>query len=160
MSSDRVPITPDGFKKLKAELKHLVTVARPEVIAMIAYARSLGDLSENAEYDTAKERQGYIEARIKEVESRVARAEIIDPSKITITDRVVFGVHVTLEDSEAGTTVTYQLVGADESEPEQGRISITSPIGQALIGKVIYDEITVQTPGGIRELTLLEIEIK
>ena len=158
MSNERFPITPDGFEKIREELKRLITVERPKVIAMIAYARSLGDLSENAEYDTAKDRQGFIEARITDLEAKVSRSEVIDPSKIVVTDRVVFGVHVTLEDSDSGDTVTYQLVGSEESEPESGRISITSPIGRALIGKSLDEEVVVRTPGGIRELIVLSIK--
>lgn len=158
MSNDRYPITPDGFEKIREELKRLIRIERPKVIAMIAYARSLGDLSENAEYDTAKDRQGFIEARISDLEVKVARSEVIDPSKIVVTDRVVFGVHVTLEDADTGDTVIYQIVGAEESAPESGRISITSPIGRALIGKLLDDEVTVRTPGGIRELIVLEVK--
>ncbi|MEE9253149.1 MAG: transcription elongation factor GreA [Thermodesulfobacteriota bacterium] len=157
MSTDRVPITPEGYKKLQEELKRLITVERPDVIEMIAHARSLGDLSENAEYDTAKERQGFIEARIKELESKLARADVIDPTKLTNKDRVVFGVRVTLEDADSGVTVTYQLVGPDESEPERGMISITSPIGRALVGRGLDDEVQVNAPGGVREYIIVEI---
>ncbi|MCH8028780.1 MAG: transcription elongation factor GreA [Candidatus Dadabacteria bacterium] len=157
MSADRVPITPEGYKKLQEELKRLITVERPDVIEMIAHARSLGDLSENAEYDTAKERQGFIEARIKELESKLARADVIDPTKLTNKDRVVFGVRVTLEDADSGVTVTYQLVGPDESEPERGMISITSPIGRALVGRGLDDEVQVNAPGGVREYIIVEI---
>ncbi len=157
MSADRVPITPEGYRKLQEELKRLITVERPDVIEMIAHARSLGDLSENAEYDTAKERQGFIEARIKELESKLARADVIDPTKLTNKDRVVFGVRVTLEDADSGVTVTYQLVGPDESEPERGMISITSPIGRALVGRGLDDEVQVNAPGGVREYIIVEI---
>jgi transcription elongation factor GreA len=158
MSSDRVPITPDGFRKLQEELNRLITVERPRVINMLEHARSLGDLSENAEYETAKDRQGFIEARIQELKSKVARAEVIDPEKLPVKDRVMFGVRVRLEDIETGNTVTYQLVGPDESEPDRGLISVASPIGRALLGKRVDDEARVQTPGGIREFVILEIE--
>lgn len=158
MAGDRVPITPDGFRKLQEELNRLLTVERPQVIKMIEHARSLGDLTENAEYETAKDRQGFIEARIQELKSKVARAEVIDPEKLPLKDRVMFGVHVTLEDIETGNTVKYQLVGPDESEPESGLISVVSPLGRALLGKRVDEEARVQTPGGIREFVILQIE--
>jgi transcription elongation factor GreA len=158
MSTERVPITPEGYKKLQEELKRLKTVERPEIIKAIERARAFGDLSENAEYETAKDRQGFIEARIKELEGKISRAEIIDPSKLSSRDRVIFGVRVTLEEIESGDKVTYQLVGPDESEPENGLISVTSPIGRALLGKRVDDEVRVQVPGGIREFVVLKIE--
>jgi transcription elongation factor GreA len=158
MSSDRVPITPNGFRKLQEELNRLISEERPRIIKMIEHARSLGDLSENAEYETAKDRQGFIEARIQELKSKVARAEVIDPAQLPRKDRVMFGVRVTIEEIETGNTTKYQLVGPDESEPENGKISVTSPIGRALLGKRIDDEARVQTPGGIREFVILEIE--
>ena len=158
MSSDRVPITPDGFRKLQEELNRLISEERPRIIKMIEHARSLGDLSENAEYETAKDRQGFIEARIQELKSKVARAEVIDPEKLPRKDRVMFGVRVRLEDIETGNTVTYRLVGPDESEPERGLISVASPIGRALLGKRVDDEARVQTPGGIREFLILDID--
>ncbi|HEY7535540.1 MAG TPA: transcription elongation factor GreA [Thermodesulfobacteriota bacterium] len=155
---ERVPITPEGYKKLQEELKRLKSVDRPEVIKLIEQARAFGDLTENAEYDTAKDRQGFIEARIKELESKIARAEVIDPSKLSNKDRVIFGVRVTLEIIETDDPVTYQLVGPDESEPENGFISVTSPLGRALLGKEEGDEVRVQTPGGLREFVVLKIE--
>jgi transcription elongation factor GreA len=158
MAVERVPITPDGLKKLQQELRRLKTVERPEVIKLIEYARSLGDLSENAEYETAKDRQSFVEGRIQELESRISRAEVIDPAELTNKDRVTFGIKVTLEDLDTGETVSYQLVGADESEPENGLISITSPIGRALIGKEVDDDVVVQAPGGRREFVVLEID--
>jgi transcription elongation factor GreA len=158
MSTDRVPITPEGYKRLQEELHRMKTVERPQVIKMIEHARSLGDISENAEYETAKDRQSFVEGRIQELENRIARAEIIDPAKLLNKDRVMFGVRVTLEEIETGKTVNYQLVGPDESEPEKGLISVTSPIGRALLGKRVDDEVRVQTPGGIREFVVLEIE--
>ena len=150
-------MTPNGHRKLQEELKRLKTVERQEVIKLIEYARSLGDLSENAEYETAKQRQSFVEGRIQELESKLSRAEVIDPATLKNKDRVTFGVSVKLENLETGETVSYQLVGADESEPENGFISITSPIGRALIGKSIDDEVIVNAPGGVREFVVLEI---
>ncbi len=160
MSIERVPMTPNGHKKLQEELHRLKTVERPEVIKLIEYARSLGDLSENAEYETAKNRQSFVEGRIQELESKLSRAEIIDPAELKNKDRVTFGLHVKLEDLDTGDTVSYQLVGPDESEPENGMISITSPIGRALIGKQVDDDVVVQAPGGVREFVVLDISIE
>ena len=157
MSSDRVPITPGGYKKLQEELHKLKTVDRQEVIKMIEYARSLGDLSENAEYETAKDKQSFIEGRIQELEAKLGRAEIIDPTKISRKDRVVFGLTVTIEDMETGDVLKYQIVGEDETDPDNGLISISSPIGRELIGKEIDDDVQVRTPGGIREFILVDI---
>ncbi len=158
MSVRRVLITPDGWKKLREELHRLKTVERQEVIRLIEYARSLGDLSENAEYETAKQKQSFIEGRIQEVEDRLGRAEVIDPEKITARDRVVFGLTVTVEDVDSGDIKKYKLVGEDESEPENGFISVTSPVGSALIGKRVDDEIQVRAPGGIKEFLVINIE--
>ena len=158
MSGQRVLITPDGWKKLRDELHRLKTVERQEVIKLIEYARSLGDLSENAEYETAKQKQSFIEGRILELEGRLGRAEVIDPEKITARDRVVFGLTVTVEDVDSGDVRKYKLVGEDESEPENGFISVTSPVGSALIGKRVDDEIQVRVPGGIKEFLVLSIE--
>ncbi len=158
MSSQRVLITPDGWNRLKKELHRLKTVERQEVIKLIEYARSLGDLSENAEYETAKQKQSFIEGKIQEIEDKLGRAEIIDPEKVTTRDRVVFGLTVTFEDMESGDIKKYKLLGEDESEPENGSISVTSPIGRALIGKRIDDEIQVRVPGGMREFLVIDIE--
>lgn len=158
MSEGRIPITPEGYQKLKKELHRLKTVDRQEVIKAIEFARSLGDLSENAEYATAKDRQSFVEGRIQELEYKLGAAEIIDPDKLTNKNRVVFGVFVTLEDIDTGEIVKYQLIGPDETEPDNGRISITSPIGKALIGKEVDDEVQVRAPGGIREFIIMEIE--
>ncbi len=158
MSGQRVLITPDGWKKLRDELHRLKTVERQEVIKLIEYARSLGDLSENAEYETAKQKQSFIEGRILEIEGRLGRAEVIDPEKITARDRVVFGLTVTVQDVDSGDIRKYKLVGEDESEPENGFISVTSPVGSALIGKRVDDEIQVRAPGGIKEFLVLSIE--
>ena len=150
MSVERVPMTPAGFKKLKEELHRLKTVDRQEVIKAISFARSLGDLSENAEYETAKDKQSFIEGRIQEVEAKIGRAEVIDPTKITNKDRVVFGLSATLEDVESGDVLKYQIVGEDETDPDNGIISISSPIGRALIGKEIDEDVQVRTPGGVK----------
>ena len=158
MSGQRVLITPEGWKKLRDELHRLKTVERQEVIKLIEYARSLGDLSENAEYETAKQKQSFIEGRIQEIEGRLGRAEVIDPEKITARDRVVFGLTVTVEDVDSGDIRKYKLVGEDESEPENGFISVTSPVGSALVGKRVDDEIQVRVPGGIKEFLVLSIE--
>ncbi len=157
MSIERVPMTPNGYKKLQDELKRLKTVERQEVIKLIEYARSLGDLSENAEYETAKQRQSFVEGRIQELDSKLSRAEVIDPAELRNKDRVTFGVWVRLENLDTGEKVSYHLVGQDESEPENGLISITSPIGRALIGKKVDEEVTVHAPGGVREFVILEI---
>lgn len=157
MSAERVPITPQGYKKLQEELHRLKTVERQGVIKLIEHARSLGDLSENAEYETAKDKQSFVEGRIQELESKLGRAEIIDPEEINSKDRVVFGLKVTIEDVETGDERTYQLLGPDESDPDNGCISITSPIGRALIGKEIDDEVQVRTPGGLREFIIVDI---
>ncbi len=157
MSVERVPMTPGGYKKLKEELHKLKTVDRQEVIKAISFARSLGDLSENAEYETAKNKQSFIEGRIQEVDAKIGRAEFIDPAKITKTDRVVFGLSATLEDVESGDVLTYQIVGEDEIDPDNGIISISSPIGRALIGKEIDDDVQVRTPGGLRDFIVVDI---
>lgn len=158
MSSQRVLVTPDGWKKLRDELHRLKTVERQEVIRLIEYARSLGDLSENAEYETAKEKQSFVEGKIQEIEGKLGRAEVIDPAKITVRDRVVFGLSVTVEDVDSGSVRTYRIVGEDESAPDDGFISVTSPVGRALIGKSVDDEVRVRVPGGVKEFLILRIE--
>lgn len=154
---NKTPLTVVGAEKLRAELHRLKTVDRPDVIAAIAEARSHGDLSENAEYDAAKERQGFIEGRIMEVESKLASAQIIDPQLLDADGRCVFGATVELEDMESGAVVTYQLVGEDEADIKEGKISISSPIARALIGKYAGDIAEVQAPGGVREYEVLEV---
>jgi len=158
MSVSKVPMTPEGYKNLQTELQKLKTVDRHEVIKAIEYARSLGDLSENAEYETAKDKQSFVEGRIREIETKLALAEVIDPKRIASRDRVVFGLSVVIEDIETGEKNKYQLVGADESDPNIGKISITSPLGRSLIGKEIHDDVQVRTPGGIREFIVIDIE--
>ncbi|EGK73204.1 MAG: transcription elongation factor GreA [Methyloversatilis sp.] len=152
-----VPLTVSGAEKLKAELHRLKTVDRPNVIAAIAEARSHGDLSENAEYDAAKERQGFIEGRIAEVEGKLSNAQIIDPKTLDADGRIVFGATVDLEDVEAGKQVTYQIVGDDEADLKAGMISVNSPIARALIGKYAGDVAEVQAPGGIREYEVVDV---
>lgn len=153
----KVPITLRGAEMLREELKRLKTVERPSVVAAIAEARSHGDLSENAEYDAAKERQGFVEGRIAEVESKLGNAQIIDPTSLDVDGRVVFGATVELEDIEGGQTVTYQIVGDDEADLKQGKISLNSPVARALIGKYAGDVVEVQTPGGKREYEILDV---
>lgn len=152
-----VPLTVSGAEKLKAELHRLKTVDRPNVIAAIAEARSHGDLSENAEYDAAKERQGFIEGRIAEIEGKLSNAQVIDPKELDAEGRVVFGATVELEDVEAGKPVTYQIVGDDEADLKAGMISVNSPIARALIGKYAGDVAEVQAPGGIREYEIVDV---
>jgi transcription elongation factor GreA len=152
-----VPLTVNGAEKLKAELHRLKTVDRPNVIAAIAEARSHGDLSENAEYDAAKERQGFIEGRIAEVEGKLSNAQIIDPKALDADGRIVFGATVDLEDVEAGKPVTYQIVGDDEADLKAGMISVNSPIARALIGKYAGDVAEVQAPGGVREYEIVDV---
>lgn len=152
-----VPITVNGAEKLKAELHRLKTVERPAVINAIAEARAQGDLSENAEYDAAKEKQGFIEGRIKEIESKLSNAQIIDPSSLDAEGRVVFGATVKLEDLESGSEVEYQIVGDDEADIKLGLVSISSPIARALIGKYEGDLAVVLAPSGEREYEVLDV---
>lgn len=153
----KVPVTIAGAEQLRAELHRLKTVDRPNVIAAIAEARSHGDLSENAEYEAAKERQGFIEGRIKEVEAKLANAQIIDPKLLDADGRCVFGATVDLEDTDSGHKVTYQIVGDDEADLKLGKISISSPIARALIGKYSGDMADVQAPGGVRTFEVLDV---
>ncbi|MGD9944682.1 MAG: transcription elongation factor GreA [Burkholderiaceae bacterium] len=152
-----IPLTRRGAELLKEELHRLKSVDRPAVITAIAEARAQGDLSENAEYDAARERQGFIEGRIAELESKLANAQIIDPTELDAEGRVVFAATVDLEDLEAGDKVTYQIVGEDEADIKAGRISVSSPIARALIGKYAGDVAEVQAPGGVREYEILEV---
>ena len=154
---NKTPLTVAGAEKLRAELHRLKTVERPNVIAAIAEARSHGDLSENAEYEAAKDRQGFIEGRIMEVESKLANAQIIDPTLLDADGRCVFGATVELEDLESGQVVTYQIVGDDEADIKENKISISSPIARALIGKYAGDIAEVQAPGGVREYEILDV---
>src|SRR4029078_4254448 len=153
----KVPMTVEGAERLKAELHRLRTIERPSVISAIAEAPSHGDLSENADYDAAKERQSFIEGRISEVESKLANAQVIDPASLDADGRVVFGATVDLEDAESGDTVTYQIVGDDEADIKHGKISVSSPIARALIGKSEGDTADVQAPGGVRSYDVLAV---
>jgi transcription elongation factor GreA len=153
----KVPLTVKGAERLRAELHQLKSVERPSVIAAIAEARSHGDLSENAEYDAAKERQGFIEGRIQEVEGKLSNAQIIDPKLLDADGRCVFGATLDLEDQDSGARVTYQIVGEDEADIKAGKISVNSPIARALIGKFAGDIAQVQAPGGLREYEVLEV---
>jgi transcription elongation factor GreA len=155
---NKVPLTVKGAELLRAELHQLKTVERPGVIAAIQEARSHGDLSENAEYDAAKERQSFIEGRIVELESKLANAQIIDPAHLDADGRCVFGATVELEELGSGETVTYQIVGDDEADIKSGKISISSPIARALIGKYSGDVAEVKAPGGIKEYEILDVK--
>ena len=152
-----IPLTRRGAELLKEELARLKTIERPAVINAIAEARAQGDLSENAEYDAARERQGFIEGRIAELESKLANAQIIDPALLDADGRVVFGSTVELEDLGSGDKVTYQIVGDDEADIKTRKISVSSPMSRALIGKYAGDVAEVQAPSGIREYEVLDV---
>lgn len=152
-----IPITKRGAEKLKAELHELKTVQRPWVINAIAEARAQGDLSENAEYDAAKDRQGFIEGRIRELEGKLAAAQVIDPAQLDAGGKVVFGATVDLEEEDSGDQVTYQIVGEDEADLKLGLINISSPIARALIGKEEGDTAEVQAPGGIKHYEIVAV---
>jgi transcription elongation factor GreA len=155
--SQTVPMTPEGYQRLQEELKHLIRVERPRVVQDIAEARDHGDLSENAEYDAAKERQGFVEGRIAEINGKMARAQVIDVATID-TDKVVFGATVTVYDDESEGESTYRIVGEDESDIKQGLISISSPVAKALIGHRIGDEVQIKVPSGIRIYEIIDIK--
>jgi transcription elongation factor GreA len=152
-----IPITKRGAEKLKEELHRLKTVDRPAVINAIAEARAQGDLSENAEYDAAKDRQGFIEGRIAEIEGKLSAAQVIDPSALDAGGKVVFGATVELADEDSGAAMTYQIVGEDEADLKHGLINIGSPIARALIGKEEGDTAEVQAPGGIRRYEIVAV---
>jgi len=153
----KVPLTVTGAEKLRVELHRLKTIERPSVIAAIAKARAHGDLSENAEYDAAKERQGFVEGRIKEVEGKLSNAQIIDPKLLDADGRCVFGATVEIEDQDSGEAVTYQIVGEDEADIKTGKLSVASPMARALISKYVGDIAQVQAPGGIREFEIIDV---
>lgn len=157
MKNGRIPITPSGFKKIKAELGKLKHVDRPYIIKEIETARAHGDLSENAEYHSAKEQQGMIEARIKDLEHKIGRAEVIDPSSLS-GDRVMFGATVTIFDLKTEEEDTFQIVGTEEADKEKGTISIDSAIARALISRNQGDEVRVVIPNGYRKLEIVEVE--
>jgi len=152
-----IPLTKRGAEKLKEELGRLKNVERHAVIQAIAEARAQGDLSENAEYEAAKDKQGFIEGRILEIEGKLAAAQIIDPATLNAEGRIVFGSTVDLEDEGNGAAVTYQIVGDDEADLKQGLISISSPIARALIGKVVGDVAEVQAPGGLKHYEVMAV---
>jgi transcription elongation factor GreA len=154
----KIPITVAGAEKLRAELQELKTVQRPKIVTAISEARSHGDLSENAEYHAAKERQGFIEGRISELESKLGNVQIIDTRLLDADGRCVFGATVELEDTASGEKVTYQIVGDDEADLKQNKISISSPISRALIGKYAGDTAEVKAPGGVREYEILDVK--
>jgi len=156
----KVPITNTGAEKLRTELQELKTVQRPVIVNEIAEARSHGDIAENAEYHAAKERQGFIEGRISELEAKLGNAQIINPALVDADGRCVFGATVDLEDMANGEPVTYQIVGDDEADIKHGKISISSPIARALIGKSSGDVAEVQAPGGVRKYEILDVKYK
>ena len=153
----KVPLTVTGAEKLRVELHRLKTIDRPAVIAAIAEARAHGDLSENAEYDAAKERQGFVEGRIQEVEGKLSNAQIIDPKLLDADGRCVFGATVEIEDQDSGDVATYQIVGEDEADIKNAKLSVASPMARALIGKYAGDIAQVQAPGGIREYEIIDV---
>ncbi len=155
--SGSVPMTREGHQSLQDELKHLIRVERPKVVQDIAEARSHGDLSENAEYDAAKDRQGFIEGRIQELNDKIARAQVIDPATIN-SEKIVFGAKVTLFDIDTEKEVKYQIVGEDEADIKCGKISITSPVGKALIGHSADEEVSINVPSGVRVYEITDVE--
>ncbi len=157
--NNQLPITHRGKKKLEAELKNLLQTERPSVVKAIEEARAQGDLSENADYDAAKERQGWIEARISEIQGRIAGAEVIDPSKLK-SNKVIFGATVKLLDYEEDKKVLYQIVGPEETNVKEGRISILSPLARVLVGKKVGDTSELSTNNGMREYEILSIDFK
>jgi transcription elongation factor GreA len=152
-----IPLTVKGAERLKQELHRLKTVDRPAVIVAIAEARAQGDLSENAEYDAAKERQGFIEGRIAELDSKLSNAQLIDPKTLDAEGRIVFGATVELEETESGKVSVYQIVGDEEANIDHGWLSISSPIARALIGKYAGDTVEFQAPAGLREYEILDV---
>lgn len=156
MASDSVPMTRAGYVALQSELKRLKTVERPKIVNEVAAARAHGDLSENAEYHAAREKHSFIEGRIKEIEDKIARAQVIDVSKLS-GDKVVFGATVKLGDTETGKEVVYRIVGDLEADLKKGKISISSPIARSLIGREVGDTVSVRSPGGEREYEILDV---
>lgn len=157
VQDSRVPMTNQGYQRLTEELKRLKSVERPKLVLEIEEARGHGDLSENAEFHAAKDRQSLLDVQIREIEDKLARAQVIDVSKLS-GDKVVFGATVSLADNDTGDKVVYQIVGDHEAEPKNGKISISSPIARALIGKSEGDEVQVRTPTGIRNLEILSLD--
>ncbi len=157
MSEAAVPMTTEGHQRLQEELKQLVRFERPKVVQDIAEARSHGDLSENAEYDAAKDRQGFVEGRIKELNHKIALAQVIDPTSIK-SDKIVFGAKVSLFDVDTEKEVCYQIVGVDEADIKVGKISITSPVGRALVGHKVDEEVNINVPSGVKVYEVTDIE--
>jgi transcription elongation factor GreA len=157
MAVNQIPVTVVGAEKMKEELQRLRSVDRPSIIQAIAEARAQGDLSENAEYEAAKEKQSFIEGRIAELESKLSNLQVIDPTKLNAEGRVVFGATVRYEDLDSGVINAYQIVGEDEADIKGGKISVGSPIARALIGKSEGDVAEVQSPGGIKEYEIIEV---
>ena len=157
MAANQIPVTVKGAALLKDELQRLRSIDRPSVIQAIAEARAQGDLSENAEYESAKERQSFIEGRIAELESKLSNLQVIDPKTLNADGRVVFGATVKMEDLDSGDSKTYQIVGEDEADIKGGKISVSSPIARALIGKSAGDVAEVSAPGGIKEYEVIEV---
>jgi len=155
----KIPMTADGYSRLEEELKHLKAVERPAVIRAIAEAREHGDLSENAEYHAARERQSFIEGRLAELEDKIARAEVIDVTKLS-GKQVKFGATVTLIDEDTEEKITYQIVGEDEADVKARRLSVTSPLARALIGKYVNDSVEVSTPGGSKSYEIVKVAFK
>lgn len=156
MSDDKIPMTIEGKRLLEEEVKYLTQVERPKIVAAIEHARSMGDLSENADYSAAKERQSFIEGRIQEINGKFARSQVIDLSTIK-TDKIVFGATVILEEQESGTNITYQIVGVDEADIKKNKVSITSPLSRSLIGKKEGDEVEVNAPKGKINYSVVKI---
>ena len=156
--TQKVPMTVAGAARLRAELQELKTVARPRIVAAIAEARAHGDLKENAEYHAAREQQSFTEGRIAEIESKLARAQIIDITTLPASDKVVFGATVLLREEETEEEQRYQIVGEDEADIREGKISLKSPIARALIGKFVDDVVDVQTPGGVKTYEIVEVQ--
>jgi transcription elongation factor GreA len=156
---NRTPMTLRGAEALRAELKRLKSEARPSIIRAITEARGHGDLSENAEYHAAREQQGFIEGRIKELEHKLANAHVIDPTKLPDTGKVIFGAQVELEDQADGARVVYQIVGEDEADIRAGRLSVTSPIARALVGKSVGEVVEVAAPGGTRSYEIVAVRL-
>ncbi|MCB9778365.1 MAG: transcription elongation factor GreA [Alphaproteobacteria bacterium] len=154
---DRTPMTPEGHAALQAELKHHLEVLRPQIVRDIEEARAHGDISENSEYEDAKHRQGLCEGRIAELKGKLASAEVISIDDLEASDKVVFGVTVEMEDQETDEHVRYRIVGTDEADVAGGKISFSSPIGKALIGRRVDDEVVVQTPGGKRTFVITDV---
>lgn len=155
---ERVPMTRAGYEKMKKDLDHLKAVVRPQIINEIEEARAHGDLSENAEYHAAREKMSYVKGMIEEYDSRISMAEIIDVTALKGQTKIMFGAQVTLMEIETEKKISYQIVGEHESEIEKGKISIKSPIGKALIGKKLNDEVAVKTPGGVKEFEVIHVE--